>query len=254
MADTVRTSVDQAQKLAMAREKTQGGDFEGAHLLYEEIIDSDPANVDALSENGLLYLQRGEHESAMAWIESARAINDSEKLRLVAGECFLHLGLTEDAIEVLNPVIESSPLNIQARVLTGTALAQLEDGDDALLHAQVVLQIEPEHADAKAVKAISMCQLGLINDSLDLWKSKTETTDVMAEFLLFLFAQALYEQNRLDDCLSQIDSLLKINSKHIEGLMLKSNALEDLGKVDESDAILEVVATLTADMPDEIAP
>lgn len=250
MAEASPKVSNSAEKLALAREKAASSDFESAHLLYEEIIDADAANLDALTENGLLYMKHKGFEPAMSWIETARAINDSENLRLAAAECFLELGLTVDTVEVLSSVLEKSPLLVKARILTGLALAQLEEADDALLHAQVVLQIEPDNATARAIKAISMCQLGLHKDAITLWKNGTDDGGITDDFSNFLFAQALYGQNCLDECLLQVDRLLKHNSNHIEGLMLKSNALEDMGRMDESDLVLELVSRLTENMPD----
>lgn len=252
MAETVLKTDEIAQKLGMAREKAQQGQAEEAHLLYEEIIDADRANLAALTENGFLYLKHGNHEPAMTWIETARAVEDSEALKVGAAECFLHLGLTDDAIEVLTPLIEQSPLSIKARLLMGLALTQMEDAEEALLNAQVVLTIEADNAIATAIKATTMCQMGLKNEALALWKTRTdEKKDEVAltEFSTFLFAQALFEQDLLEECITHVDELLKLNGAHVEGLMLKSNALEELGRIKESDAVLELVSHLTADMP-----
>lgn len=257
MAETVLNTDEIAQKLGMAREKAQQGLSDDAHILYEEIIDLDRGNLPALTENGFLYLKHGGYEPAMMWIETARAVGDSEALKIGAAECFLHLGLTDDAIEVLMPVIEQSPLSIKARLLLGLALTQMEDADEALLHAQVVLTIEAENAIAKAIKATNMCQMGLKNESIAFWKTRTDENKEEAalnEFSTFLFAQALFEQDCLEECISHVDELLKLNDAHVEGLMLKSNALEELGRIDESDAVLEIVSRLTADMPEYEAP
>lgn len=238
------------QTLAMAREKAQNGHFDEAHILYEEVIDTDRSNLAALSENGLLYLKHTAYEPAMMWLEMARAVEDSQSLAVAASECFLHLGLTTDVIEVLTPFIDSDPLCVPARVLRGLAFSQLEDTDDALLDAQVILQLEAQNSLAQSIKAICTCQLGLTKEAIGFWKEKPTQDGPAMEFAAFLFAQALYEASELEACISHIDELLSTKKDHIEALMLKSNALDELGRTAESDEVLEIVSRLTSDMED----
>ena len=242
-----------AQKIAHAKEKVANGQLEEAHTLLEEVLVIEPTNWIALTENGIIYFVNRDYEPAMMYLESARAVKDSETLQLATGECFLRLGLITDAVDVLSCAIQKSPLHVKARNLLGAAFNQLEQAVDAIVHAEVVLRVEPSNVLAQCNKAVSMCQLGLHKEALALFKAAKEqlaegaTLDAL---VLFQFAEALYKFNLLEECMTHLDSLIEHNPEHIEALMLKSNVLEDLGRMEDADRIMELITRLTEHMPD----
>jgi tetratricopeptide (TPR) repeat protein len=246
--------IDPADQLLLdARERASEGLFDEAHILYEQALGLNPNDWTAMSEHGLLYMSTKHYESAMLWLESARAINDSENLQLAAGECFLRLGLTSDAVDVLTLVLNTSPLLLQARVLIGMALNQLEKPGESLVHAEIALKVEPSNTSAQCIKAVSMCQMGLIKDALAVFntaKSQQPSEATFDDFALFQFAEALYRHDELEQAIEQLDLLLQSDVNHVEALMLKSNALEDLGKLEEADKVMELVARLTDHLPE----
>lgn len=241
------------QKIVGAKEKIANGHFEEAHLLLEEVLAVEPTNWIALTENGLLYFVNGEYEPAMMYLESARQVQDSETLQLACGESFLRLGLTTDAVDVLTLTLDKNPLHLKARNLIGTALNQLDQPVDAIVHAEVVLHVEPSNILARCIKSVSMCQLGLHTEALALFKAAKEQLAEGAKLdalVLFQFAEALYKLNLLEESLLHLEHLLLADAEHIEALMLKSNVLEDMGKMEEADRVMELITRLTEHLPE----
>jgi tetratricopeptide (TPR) repeat protein len=228
-----------------ARKKVAAGEVADAHLLYEELLDKNPGEHLALSENGLLYLSSNNYESAMMYLESARAIEDDGKLQLAAAECFLRLGLTEDAVDVLTLLLDAQPLLVPARLLMAMTLSSLNEASEALVHSEIVLKLEPSNAVAQRTKAVSMCQMGLYKDSLALFEQSLALQPNRDTFVAFQFAEALYKYDQLEDCITQLNSLLEVDKSHVEALMLKANALEDLNRLEEADSVMEQVSLIT---------
>ena len=240
-------------KIASAKEKVANGHFDEAHVLLEEVLAVEPTNWIALTENGLLYFVTREYEPAMMYLESARQVQDSETLQLACADCFLRLGLTTDAVDVLTLLLEQNPLHKKARNLIGTALNQLDQPVDAIVHAEVVLKLEPSNVLARCNKSVSMCQLGLHNDAIVLFKAANQQLAEGAKMdalVLFQFAEALYKFNLLEECITYLDSLIEEDEEHIEALMLKSNVLEDLGRMEEADRVMALITRLTEHLPD----
>ena len=119
----------------------QSGDLDGAEARYRELLTREPEQPDAWNLLGLLAHQRGAHETALAMIGHAIALNPHcSAYRVNLAEAANSLGRTSVAIASLKAAIELEPELAVPYANLANLLYELDRHDEAMSHALMALE------------------------------------------------------------------------------------------------------------------
>jgi tetratricopeptide (TPR) repeat protein len=121
---------------------------------YEKALEQDPAFFEAHYNVGLCYAALGKYEKSLGPYETALAIiPDYLEARLYFGLALQHASYVPDAVDELEKVISQYPNETRAHLALANIYAQqLKQPDLARLHYRKVLEVEPQHAQASAIR------------------------------------------------------------------------------------------------------
>ncbi len=120
----------------------------------------DPDHADTLHLMGLLSLDAGQYDHAIAWL--SRAIRQDPKPAYLAslGSALHRQGRLEDALKAYDKAVQLKPDDANLWRDLGNLLFDLKRPDDALLSFQHVLTLDPKHWDAAYRCGYLLNQLG----------------------------------------------------------------------------------------------
>jgi protein O-GlcNAc transferase len=137
-------SVTIDQLFEIATERHRAGNLADARLLYDRVLQGRPAHAPALFRRGLLELQDGRPEQALALIERVVAIAPCEpRHHLGLGQVLQVLNRHEEAAAAYRHVLRTDPESADAHFALGIALQSLSDHDGAIHAYQAALKFQP---------------------------------------------------------------------------------------------------------------
>ncbi len=142
-------------------------EYTRALAAYEAILESFPAQSEALTGRALCLFYLGHFEQAApALQELLPLLPESVELRLVLAESLLHAKKRDEAIRCLLELLRSAPDNLDARLRLGRLY--LDDGDyqaaDRCIAA--VLSSRPDHVEALAYMGLMMIRFCQFDEAL----------------------------------------------------------------------------------------
>jgi tetratricopeptide (TPR) repeat protein/predicted nucleic acid-binding Zn-ribbon protein len=138
------------QALVRAAKKNLGqGNYQAAEKQYQQILNGDPNNVDALSNLGVIYYRSGKLPSAEAVLRRAVASgSENDFLLTTLGVIHYRQSKFDDAITELRKAIEINPKNATAHNYLGIAASQKGRQQEAETEILQALANNPNDADA----------------------------------------------------------------------------------------------------------
>ena len=172
-----------AATVAEALDHQLAGRFEEALTLYEEVLNQQPNQADALHYRGVLAYQMGDNKAAIdflrralqvdpdrpaAWCDLGAALRANRELEDAQAaldkaihadpglvEAYLNIGLVyqdqgalEDAVKCLRRAVALAPALAEAHHLLGVALMASFELDAAIAAFRKTIEIQPDHAQA----------------------------------------------------------------------------------------------------------
>lgn len=138
------------EKIKLALKFQHNGDLEKARLIYLEVLDTEPRNVDALHLYGLACHQQGDHASAVAYIGKAvQRVPEQPVLRNNYGDALRRAGDLQGAAVQLHKALELRPDYPGAHLNLGSVYFDSGNHAAALHHAREAVRLAPERADAR---------------------------------------------------------------------------------------------------------
>lgn len=135
--------------LQVAIQLHQGGRLEEAYLLYQRILQVEPANPDALNFLGVLLHQRGRSVEAVKLIERAIVSqSDYVDAHNNLGNILVHLGQFAQAVTCYRKAITLRADYPEAHRNLGVALRLQGELEDAIQTARQAVALGPDDADA----------------------------------------------------------------------------------------------------------
>ncbi len=123
------------------------GRGERATEALERALHLDPGNADAALNLALLRSERGEHAAALELAgRAARAAGADPRVHGVHGMLALRAASLDAALGAFQSVLASRPDDFDARVNTGSCLADLGRPGDAIVHFEHALRLQPDSA------------------------------------------------------------------------------------------------------------
>jgi tetratricopeptide (TPR) repeat protein len=138
-----------AKLLREGIEHHRQGMLDQAARLYEQALEVEPSEADALHLLGVIAHQRGDHAAAIERIRRAIAINaENAAYHSNLGVAYRSLGRTGEALSAVRRALELSPTSTGIRFNLGNALKDATEFAEAAAEFRRVLADDPAHADA----------------------------------------------------------------------------------------------------------
>lgn len=146
----------------------QRGEFAPAEALYAEVLQTDPANFDALHLCGVLARQRGDAQRALDLIGQALAVDASRAIaHCNLGAALQDAGREEQALASYEHALALQPDYPMAACNRGNALRRLGRMDEALASYAQALASSPHYPEALCNRALALQELGRHDEALD---------------------------------------------------------------------------------------
>jgi len=128
-----------------AVEKLNAGDYNAAEIIYKDLIEKEPGNVNAYIGLGSSLLAQDRSREAIAAYEEALAISPgSVDARIGLGSTYYMLNEKSEALEHYTAAVELDENNPNAR--WGLALVLIASGEEeeAIEHLEKVIELAPD--------------------------------------------------------------------------------------------------------------
>ncbi len=154
--------------IQVALQYHRAGRLQEAEVIYRQVLERSPDNCDALHFLGVIALQAGHHEDAIALVERAIRINPSAPaFHNNLGEAYRGLGLTNEALGCYERAIALRPDYREARINRANVLLEGGRLDEAIAVYRKEIELDPGFADAHWNLAFALLMRG---DYAEGWK------------------------------------------------------------------------------------
>jgi tetratricopeptide (TPR) repeat protein len=124
------------------------GDLIGAEAIYQQVLQIDPQNYDALHLLGMIAGSVGMHDVAIELINSAIAVNPNVSYAYASlGTVYKQMGESDKAFELLQKALQLDPNDFDANVNLGSLYVVHNDYPNALVHLKKALEINPDSSE-----------------------------------------------------------------------------------------------------------
>ena len=187
------------QSLELAAQYHKAGDLPQAGDIYQQVLQADPNQPDALHLLGLIAYQGGKNDIAVGFITKALAI----KPDIVGAHSNLGLALQDlrrldEAVASYNKAIAIKPELAEAHYNLGNALKQRGKLDEAVASFHKALAIKPDYADAHSNLGNALQELEKFEDAIASYHKALAIKPELAEAHSNL-GIALQELGKLED-------------------------------------------------------
>lgn len=175
-----------------------------AQVCCQKALAIDPEHADALHLSGLLCLQAGQFDHAIAWI--SRAIRQQPKTDYLAnlGTALLRQGRRDEALATFDKAVQLEPDNADLWRNLGDLLMDMERLDEAALTYQHALKLNPSLWEAAHRAGFLLHRLGRTEEALACF-SLHEKMPADDNLKLQMRALAMYILERFEEGLRDIE-------------------------------------------------
>ena len=237
---------DLSTLFAQARDLHASGDLAEANRLYGDIIGRAPHHADALHMRGLLALQVGHPEPAVALISRAIALAPAGLMHHNRAAALARLDRFDDALADYTAAVALQPDLVQTLAAHGKLLSRLGRGEDAAaLYASAIARF-PHDAALHFAAGEAHRSAGRAIAALEAFD---HAIALAPGFLAAHMAKGdlLAEQGRLAAALTAFDDLLAVDSANAVAHFNRGVMLRKLGRTDEAIAANEAAIARAPD-------
>jgi tetratricopeptide (TPR) repeat protein len=230
----------------------QSGRLDEAEKLYNNILDSDPRNPDALHLLGVLKLQRGQLQDAQTLISRALEISpDHPFYRCNLGIALLESGAIADSIEQFSKALSIDPNYLDARYNLGNARRAQGDTAGAAEEFSRVAQAEPAHLPAANNFALCLAELGRLSEAAGVLNDIVKRAPQDLQTLTNL-GKILLQLHRPDEAILHYDAALASTPDNPALLNGRAAALIEANRFDDAEAAIHAILTQNPDDQDAL--
>jgi protein O-GlcNAc transferase len=222
------------RSLETATENHRAGNLAEARRLYAEVLARDPSHALALFRAGLLELQDGRPDAALALIAKAAA-SDPADTRYQFGLGQAHEGLARwsDAAEAYRRVLRSDSGSIDARIALGTVLQRSGRLGEAAEAYRAALALEAGHPSALSNLGTVLRETGDLEGAIRLLTTAAELEPDVASHAVNL-GIALCQRRDFSAAEAILRATLAREPGNAEAAFNLGNALRGLGRSGEA--------------------
>jgi len=204
------------QALDLAVKHHTAGDLAQAESIYNQILEADPNQPQALHLLGVIAHQRGQNEKAVELIEKALTINpDFAEAYSNLGNAFKELAQRDRAMSSYYSALKINPDLVNAHYNLGTVFQELGQLEEAVSSYGKALALKPDYAEAHNNLGNTFKELGKLDEAIVSYESALKFKPDLAE--------AYYNLGLVLGKTGQFDEAIDNNQK---ALALKPNFVE----------------------------
>ncbi len=225
--------------LAEAVRAHQAGRLDEAAALYRRILATQPRHADALHLSGRIAESKGDHATALAYIEQAIASNGrTVAFHVSRGAVLLAMGRADEAGRALQQALSLDPSSAEANNVLGNAMLALGERNAAVESYRRALAIRPGYAEAHNNLGSGLRALGRLDEAETELRRALELRPDYAAALANL-GLVLQEQGRYGDALDMFDRAVAGDPAHATARGNRAMLLLLLGRLREGFAEYE---------------
>lgn len=226
--------VNLAERLQAAVALHQSGQLQDAEPIYRQILQYDPANVDANHLLGLVAYQSNRSEEAVELISKALVVNPTYgEAHNNLGTVQLALHRIEDAAHSFHQAIKTKAHYAEAHFNLANVLTAQRNFDGAIQSFQRALDINPGYAEARLNLANILKTVGRLDEAVALYRQVLETNPTLAQAHNNLGA-AFLELLRLEDAAASFAQAIALDPRYVEAISNLGTVMRGLGQVEEA--------------------
>lgn len=242
--------LDVSEALARAIKDHQAGRLREAQRVYQDILQVQPGNAEALHLLGVVHHQSGNHDRAVDLI--GRAIHANPK----HGLAHYNLGLALKAQDKLDRAIASfrlavtlEPKLVRAHHNLGLALADRGEPAEATAAFRRALALDPKHARAHYHLGNALKKQGMLDEAVAAYRAAAALRPDHAE-THYNLGNTLKEQGRLEDAIAAYRRAVAVDPDYALAHNNLGIALFERGDLDEAVAAYERALAIEPDYPE----
>jgi predicted O-linked N-acetylglucosamine transferase (SPINDLY family) len=221
-------------RLRQARELHQQGKLDEAALVYRNVLEAKPENVDALHFFGILEAQRGRHKEATELIGRAVILKpEDSKAHYNLGSVWRELGQLENALASYDRALSINPNDPSTLNNRGAVLDALKRPKEALASYDRALVLAPTHAGAHTNRGNVLMSLELHDQALLSYGRALSLRPENAN-AVFGHGKALMKLARYEDALTSFGRTIAIDPAYAEAHAHRGHILFKLGRYVEA--------------------
>lgn len=243
---TASPTVTISQALQIALEHHQLGRLAQAEAIYQQILQVEPGNPDALHLLGLIAYQTGHIEAAVELIGKAISVQPSASMYCNLGNALRDQGSLEAAVERYREALSLQPDDAETRCNLGKALHEQGKLDAAVEQFQRVIAARPELAEAHIALGNAHKTQGRLDAAVASYRQAISLRPDDASVLNAL-GLALQAQGKLEAAIESYRNALSFRPDLFEPQHNLAVVLQIQGKL---DAAIEAYQKAIAAKPD----
>lgn len=164
---TKLSSAEVQQLLEVAQQQHSQGEISKAEAAYQQVLQSDPGNVDALYLLGGVSYQRKDFPAAMArFRDTIKVAPEHADAHFNLGNAFREIGDCDAAVVHYRKAIDLEPQHISAHSNLGGLLRDAGQIKEAIRHYEKAIAIHPQFVAAHYNLANALQQLGQADQAI----------------------------------------------------------------------------------------
>lgn len=239
----INKAVRTAEKLMHQRQ------FDAAEKMVQQVLALDPMHLDAIQLRGMLALQRGDAERAVAVLKNVVRINPAHaQAHVHLGRIMLRLDRLREAEGHLRDALKTQPKNAEAHHLLGNTL--FRRGHLALAEKQLQIAVRHRRSLAPAWADLAMVQ-SLAARTEDAVKSGRQAVklDPKSAICHSSLGKALDRAGQLEDAIRAHQKAIELAPRTAEFRLELARSLGFHGRIKQAT---ETYRTLLSQWPDHV--
>lgn len=234
MTRTVSTIQTIEELLETATEQHRAGKFAEARRSYRQVLARAPAHTLALYRSGLLELQDGHPDAALALLEQAiAAVADEPRHQFVLGQALQALHRWDEAIDAYESALKLQPDFLDAWNNLGICRQLRGQLPQAATAYRQALLLESRNAGVMANLGTVLREMGELPESVELLRAAADLEPTVASHSLNL-GIAYWNQGNFTQAERTLDETLARAPQDPEVAFNLGNALHGLGRQREA--------------------
>jgi len=173
--------------------------------------------------------------SESLWTHTLACTTDNAVAHNSLGNALLQKGSLDEAMVHFQTALQINPGYMGAHNNLGNALLQKGSLDEAMVHFQTALQIDPDDTDAHNNLGIALLQMGRVDEAIAQYQKALQIKPDSADAHNNL-GNALLKQGRVDEAIARYQKALQIKPDNADAHDNLGSALLQQGRVDEAIA------------------
>ncbi|HEY9635381.1 MAG TPA: tetratricopeptide repeat protein [Coleofasciculaceae cyanobacterium] len=239
-----------SEAIALALNSYQTGNLSQAELLYQQILQQQPNNPEALHWLGVIAHQLGKLKEAIAYYQQTLAVQPNQsEVYYNLGNAFQQQGDLAAAINHYQQALALKPDYTDAYYNLGYALQQQGDLSAAINHYQQALALNPNDAEAHGNLAYVFQQQDQIEAAIAHYQQVIALRPDVPE-IYYNLGNLLRQQNQLESAINYYQWAVALNPNYADAYLQLGASLHSSGQQEDAIFCYQQAISLKPNAPD----